>query len=276
MRAVGVLKSQWIVRWKSVLALLLALILLASVIAIISSFQARTVGVRINEHGQYVKNVEYYDMVQYRTPKTFDNTGILLWCLIFLSIYFAGKYRKFFISLSVSRYEMLIGNFLYLASLAVIFIVAAWLTPFLSRMALLLTGFRFASGVSMREIIWGSSKNILFDGAKIFCEFVLTIGISTFVGYLFARWWKIILLLMGLGIVSMIIVVMQVQLGKNLELLIRFADWLAEWMRMSFIPFIEKVVTTSITWKTLAYYFLMGVGFTALSYPILRKMPVKS
>ena len=275
MRATGVFKSQWTVQRRSILVFLLALFLIASVGAIFTSYQTKTFGVVITETGQYVENVEYYGMAQYNNPETFGNTIFLTWCLIALSISFAGKYRRFFISLSVSRYELLIGNFLHLVSLAALFTVAAWLIPFLSRLVLLSTGFRFAQGVSTREIILGSSKNVLFDGIRIFCEFVLAIGIGTFVGYLFVRWWKIILVLMGTGVVMLIVVASQHALGRNMELLTRFIIWLQDWMSTSLLPFLKSVLRAPITWRSLLYYFLTGVVFTGLSYPILRRMPVK-
>lgn len=276
MRVGGVVRYNYIRYGKALLAALIVVTVLTVGSNIAMRFiQADNMRIEAMGNGTYGAVASYDAMRIYSNPASFEWTGMFSWVILWMSCTLTGRDRKFLVTLSVSRYEILMGNFLFLITMALASTVLSWLIPLINRLALLAVGFRFQSTLSTQTLILGNSVRFLFDGAMVFSDFMFTIGLFTLLGYLFGRWWKQILVIMGAGLVIFIVVMSQLALGTFSKEIVDGIRWAADFAITRIAPAIETLFEWRESYQMILIQLGLGVGLTALSYPVLYKFKIK-
>jgi hypothetical protein len=276
MRVGGVIRYNYIRYGKGLLAALITVVILTVGSNIALRFiQAENMRIEMQANGSYGAVASFDAMRIYSNPASFEWVGVFSWMILWMSCTLTGRDRKFLVTLSVSRYEILLGNFLFMLSLAVMATVLAWLIPLINRLALLAVGFRFQNNLSTQTLILGNSARFLFDGVMLFSDFVLIIGAFTFLGYLFGRWWKQLLVIMGAGLVIFIVVMSQLALGNFSKEIVDGIIWFADYAVSHIAPAIEQLFEWRESYQMILLQLGLGVGLTALSYPVLYKFKIK-
>ena len=253
MRVGGVVRYNYIRYGKALLAALIVVTVLTVGSNIAMRFiQADNMRIEAMGNGTYGAVASYDAMRIYSNPASFEWTGMFSWVILWMSCTLTGRDRKFLVTLSVSRYEILMGNFLFLTTMALASTV-----------------------LSTQTLILGNSARFLFDGTMVFSDFMFTIGLFTLLGYLFGRWWKQLLIIMGAGLVIFIVVMSQLALGNFSKEIVDGIVWFADFAVQRIAPAIEKLFEWRESYQMILIQLGLGVGLTALSYPVLYKFKIK-
>lgn len=214
-------------------------------------------------------------LTMYVDPSVIVSVGSYSYVIAILALLLIGRERQFFVSMSTSRYEVLLGSLLFLVTMsAALAVVGGLLLPILVRLVLSVAGFTTRGGWSAQVILTGGDTLWWRTVILNFLDMVEMAGWVTLAGYLIKRWWKAMLIIGGAGIV--LVILLATQLSST-----RYVQMLAEWAINAINWFIEDA------WPAMERYFAetnlgiialrkigAGVVLTALSYPVMRWMKV--
>lgn len=211
----------------------------------------------------------------YVDPSVVVGTGSFSFIVFLLALIISGRDRQFFVAMSTSRYEVLIGSFVFLITLsAALAVVGGLVLPILIRLVLMLTGFGVQNGWSANVVLTGGDslwwRAIISD----FLDMVELAGIMTLVGYLFRRWWKVILVIMAAGIVTMILLATQLNSSRYIQMLFEWGIQFFTWLSEVALPAMERYFNETHLALIALRKVAVATVLTALSYPVMRWMKV--
>jgi hypothetical protein len=213
-------------------------------------------------------------MVMYSNPEIVVGGGLLTAFVWMSALWLSMREHKFIVSLSVTRIEVLMSSTCYLVALSAIMTGVLWVSSTLGRGVLWAAGFKLRDGWDVYTLLTGKNSNMMSDLLLSFTGKLLYAGSYTLTGYIFVRWWKVILIGFGALIALIITVTTQIQLPAFLTDLRPFIEWLVQWIYETVLPFFRNFFNES----RLYMLALRDIGFAfvcfALCYPVMRKMAV--
>lgn len=214
-------------------------------------------------------------LTMYINPAAIVSASSYSYVVAILALIIIGRERQFFVSMSTTRYEVLIGSFLFLITMALaLTVVGGLILPILVRLILPLMGFTTKGGWTVNTILIGGDSLWWRTLILNFLDMVEMAGWVTLVGYLIKRWWKIMLILGGAGIVVFILMVTQLSSTRFVQALGQWAIETIDWFMNEGWPAIERYFSETNLGIIALRKVGVGVGLTALSYPIMRWMKV--
>jgi len=229
-----------------------------------------------------------YSQGNFIDPADFTSSSSFSILVTVFALWLVNRERKFMVSLSVTRRELLLGSLYFLIALAALMTAAQYLVDVIGRGVMWIAGTTPRGGWNARFIAGhsptaGWSVELLFTGgnprwAEVllsnFSAMVSDAGIYTLIGYLFLRWWKVILIMLASGIVLLIVLATQIRFFQQLNELANFLTWFVQWLVETAIPAIIDFVYNSSLWLVVSRNAAICAACFALSYPVMRKMPV--
>ncbi|NLG25232.1 MAG: hypothetical protein GX558_07735, partial [Clostridiales bacterium] len=178
--------------------------------------------------------------------------------------------RKFIVTMSVSRHEFLAGSYLFLVALSAAMVVAIWLTSLIGYAALWALGYGMGAAITPMQLLTGNWAKLIVA----FSWMASGAGIVTLIGYLTARWWKIILSVLGALIAAAILVATQLNLRTNAAMVLDWLERVVYWIFEVAVPMIYRYFWGAAPAAMVARNLLLGLGATVASYPVMRGMRI--
>lgn len=274
MRALGIFRYHWL-RNRSALIILFAIMLAISVgtSLFLMHYTAATVSMEMTGEGVEVYE-SHADMSAFSDPDTFTSLAIFEWAMLVFALMLVGKERKYLVTMSAARWEILLGNGLFLLSLAAAMALSVWFLNVVGRAVLWIVGFRVRDGWNVKMLLWANNPLM---GQKIllhFSQLVFEAGMFTLIGHLFSRWRKQILILFGVCVALGITLIVQLNFGyyvKNIEDFLKFVEWAVYTLE----PVIKKLFYSVKDWAFALRQIVVGLLLTLVSYPIMRRVAVR-
>lgn len=276
MRISGVVKYHFQRRWRMSLIFVLAVCLITAITAVSLLKTGREVSTIVNEQGQVVTHVSYGNVAFMNDPSKLINASAFVFLIYLFSVAILSRDRRFLVSLSVPRSQILIGSFLFMLALSVcLAILGGLILPIAARLLMMLFGLPIRGGWSASAILTGNNPNLLRDVFVEFCSMMFASGLLTLFGYVFLRWWKVLLILFGAGIVLIILLVNMIQWQTFLSSFLRDgAHWVLNFLE-DFLPRLIDFFENGDHLKLALIQLGIGLGGSCLSYPVMRGMPVR-
>ena len=187
--------------------------------------------------------------------------------------------RSFFVTASASRWEFMLGLMGFIALFSLAATGVNWLVGVLNRLEMPLLGMKVRQGFTPGLVLTGGRPG--FGGSLLLCftRMLMAAGWACLVYALFARWWKPLLILMGAGIVVLIVLGVQVQLGAYTASMVEAARAFARWLEESFIPnvapVLERIFNESRLWVLALRDLAQAAVCFVLVYLIILRMKVR-
>lgn len=210
----------------------------------------------------------------YDNPASMTNASLFSAFVWISALWLVRRERKFEVSLSVARFEMLAGSFLYIVAAAAAMTLSYLLVSVVGRGVMWLGGFRLRNGWNLKVLLTGGDDRLCQTLLVAFTGMISTACAYTFIGYLMARWWKQILILFAVGVALLILFLTQM---NTVRLFMLARDWLAQnvaWLVDELLAAYVRAVLESNPYQVALYDLLIALGAMALSYPVMRGMPV--
>jgi len=256
---------------KILIYVLIALIIsLSSALFILPYTESR---VMVNTGDTVVIDRAHVGMAMYEVPAEFTSPFLFTALVALSALWLTGRERKFLVSMSVTRRELLLCSLYYLVLLSVILTIAQFAVAIVGRGVMWIAGFAPRGGWTVEKLVTGGpgwAERHLSD----FTVRLRYAGVYTLIGYLFARWWKVIVIAFASGVALLIVLISQVNLIRLLPQLFDYLTWLIPWIFTEAIPAVIDYLTNSSTWEGVAVNLVICLGAFALSYPVMRRMPV--
>lgn len=275
MNVMAVAKYQWRRQHKLIYIYIGIMLLSVIITAAALMFSMREVSMTIDQTGRIVNHVSYGAVAFLDDPSRILEPSAFTMLIIILVFVALRRDREFLVSCSVPRYRVLLGSLAFLGIMSVaLSVVGGLVAPAILRVALLLFGFPLKGGWSVNTIILGGNARLPLDMLTATMDMMAFAGIYTMLGYIFLRWWKVILVLFGAFVGTIILLVAMVQWQTVVaQIVMNFADWV-EWAMEQLIPLIESFFSKE---NQLVYSTrFLGVGLISMliSYPVMRGMKV--
>lgn len=214
----------------------------------------------------------------YEDPSAFTSTGLLQSFVAFMAIWIMWKERRFLVTLSMTRGQVLLGSLGYLLVLSLILTLAYMLLPAMGRGILWICGFHLEKPWSIEILLTGGDPEWWISALHMLAGSLFLAGYWTFLAAVWNRWWKILLLLGGIGIALLILFASQIRwldsgILANLEQ--HAADmiiWIFDEMIPAIIRFFEYIASHAL--MVIAAKAGAGILLSLLSYPVVRGMKV--
>ena len=274
MRALHMIRYHWRRRWR--LTLLLAALMLvvstATLLYVRAEYATSMVvfqgGIAHVEHGYGTVNMSF-------------NYSLLFTILTWIAaVRVLATERAFFVTASASRREFVLS----LAGFVVLYALAMtginWLIGVVNRLEMPLLGMRVRNALTPQLALTGGNPTFLYDLVRTFTGMLAASGWACLVYALFARWWKVILILFGAGIVVMLVLGVQVSLGAYTQSMADAARAFVEWVEDYFIPVVVPKIEAFFAERRLWVLSLrdliqFAVGML-LVYPVILRLKVKN
>lgn len=224
--------------------------------------------------------IEVFDtgtsMNVYRDPSTIAVGFDLTTVIIVIALILIKKNRELLTTLSVTRYEQILSGFVYVVFMsAVLTFMGKVILPMLVYGIMALCGINVQGGWTASLILTGNNPNFFKDLYDSFIFMIALGGLFTLLGYVMVRWWKIILVAGAVLTVTAIIMFTQYSTSKFIVYLIEHIEEIVQYIEDVIIPFFDRILDNSDTALYTLRYLAFSVLCTALSYPIMRRMPVR-
>ncbi|MDL2206626.1 hypothetical protein LJC33_06940 [Eubacteriales bacterium OttesenSCG-928-N13] len=260
-------------RW-TVLICILATIAISLIAMFSELHNAQRVMVSISPSGVLETTTTYHGYVSVLSdPSNLSYVGTLMFLVVVLTVMSLHRDRRFLVSLSVTRYQQLLGMYLYLICMAIgLILLGGVLLPILTRALLLVLGYPLKGGWD--TLLTGGNANMARDLFVNFCQMISSIGWFALIGYVVNRWWKVLLILMGAGIVLLIAFLNLINISS---FVMNFADSLLDWARWAVdtvIPWLEEFFKEENILPQALTAMASGVVCMIISYPVMRGMRV--
>lgn len=275
MNIMGVAKYHWRRRWFLSAAFVLTMVVIVLVSAGVLILNNRTVSMALDAQGRVIEHVSYDTVAFQSDPSRLINPSAFGMLVFLFALAILKRDRMFLVSVSVPRYQVLLGSFVFLTSLSVaLALIGGIIAPVFCRAVLWAVGFPIRGGWNAQALFTGNNPNLMRDILISICDMIGSAGLFTLLGYIFLRWWKPLLILFGAGIAVMILLVTMVQWETYIaQLLLRAADWV-QWAIEQLIPMIQNFFSgeNQVAWAWTE--LIAGFACTALAYPVMRGMKV--
>lgn len=275
MKIMGVMKYHWRRRWFLSMVFCLGSVAIMGVMLAVMFLMFREVTSVVNAEGQIVQHVSYTNLRLVSDSRISVTYSGLSFLVFLFSLAILNRDRRFLVSLSVPRYQILLGSFLFLVSLALaLAVLSGLILPALTRLVMMGIGFPVRGGWSATAVLTGNNINMGRDVLLEVCSMICTAGVFTLLGYVFLRWWKILLILGSAFIVAIILLVAMINWESMLSVYaLRLADWL-QWLVETWLPRVVEFFRNPEPVRTGLIQLGVGVGCSILSYPVMRGMKV--
>lgn len=275
MKIMGVMKYHWRRRWFLTMVFCLGVLVVTALVAGSLIVRSREVTNVVNAEGQIVPHVSYTNVTFAANPDRLMDASAFSFLVFLFSLAIVNRDRRFLVSLSVPRYQILLGSMLFLLSLALaLAVLGGLILPVLARLVLMGIGFPIRGGWSAAAVLTGNNINMGRDVLLEVCSMICTAGVFTLLGYVFLRWWKVLLILGSAGIVAIILLVAMVNWQSMIGVYAaQLLDWL-EWFVETWLPRIVEFFQNPEPVRIGLIQLGVGVGCSILSYPVMRGMKV--
>lgn len=273
MRALGMVKYHWRRQWKTALFFTLMMMVISTITVIVTCMQnTSTMLVFTDGVARLVKGAGWITLSFNYSPLFV----ILLWVT---AISLLRYERSFFITASSSRWEFLLGAFMFIVMYAAGLSLTTYLVSVFNRLTLVVMGIQMRQPWTLGMIMTGNEAGLLGRYTLEFTGMICAAGYASLIYVLFARWWKQILILMGTGIVVLVVLGVQISLGAYTQSMVDFARGIVEWIENVYIPKIVPMFSDffneSRTWVLALRDIVQGLVCYAIIYPVIMKMRVK-
>lgn len=212
----------------------------------------------------------------YNDPSGVVVSGNFSMMIVIVALLLIKRNRELMTTLSVTRYEQIVGGFVYLLIMSAgLTILSEWLVPMLTFLVMAVFSLPVRGGWSAVRILTLGSDNLLLTMYKSFIMMIASFGLLTLLGYIFQRWWKIILIAFAALTLGAIIAFSQYSTSRFITYVLENAEQIADYILDVVVPFFGRMFDSS----NVFLYTLRFVGFsvvcTLISYPIMRRMPVR-
>jgi len=189
----------------------------------------------------------------------FDYIGaftVLAWAI---ALAIATSERRLLASMGASNWEWLLSLVLYSALQAVVFTLFSVLLGALGRSAMMLMGMEASTPWSAQLIFTGG----LYGAANMLrmCAGIALLAV------VFKRWWKPILIVFGAGIVTMVVLVIQVEVSSYATQIVYWIEQFIRFLENSVLPALEAYYSNTTFGARLGREFLDALVLFALCYP---------
>jgi hypothetical protein len=216
----------------------------------------------------------YSGMSMYSNPEVVVGGGLLTAFVWMSALWLSMREHKFMVSISVTRIEILLSAVYYLAALSAIMTGTLWISSTLGRAVMWASGFKLRDGWDAYTLLTGNNSNLSADLLLSFTNKFLYASVYSLTGYIFVRWWKVILIGFGALIALIITVTTQIQLPAYLTDLRPFFEWLVQWIYETVMPIIRGFFDESRLYVRALRDLGFALIYFALCYPVMRKMTV--
>jgi len=196
--------------------------------------------------------------------------------IVALAILLIKKNRDLLTTLSVTRYEQIIAGYVYMLFMSLaLTLLGKMIIPALIYAMMSLLGIAVRGGWSISMILTGNNPHFMKD---LYDSFIFMIALSsmfTLIGYIMVRWWKIVLIALGATVVAGIVIRTQYSNAKLIVYIMEHISEIIQYITDVIMPFIDRVLDNSNTLLYTIRYMGFSVLCTVISYPIMRRMPVR-
>lgn len=257
--------------YKKLLIFAAALLLMSFAMVLMTMNSLR--GTKLELGGGTVLTRETYYGTVTANPFATTNTSVFSMVVAVIAIFLVKRERKAAIARSIARHQFLLGTAAFLLALSAAMAVVMWIEQMLGVLLLISLGFFPPEGWDVMTILTGNNQNILADVLMNFLNMFAAGAYYTLIGYLFARWWKALLVIMGAGIVLTVIFFTQVNRFTVSQDLIVMLQNVVDWAENVLVPWIERWYAETRLYM-LALRPLTGAAASLLlCYPIILRMP---
>lgn len=215
----------------------------------------------------------YPNLRFYQDPSQIMDASFLVMLTVILAFIIVSRDRRFFVSLSVSRWESLLGSLIFLAGCSVaLSVIGGFILQTVVRLVLMLLRISPAGGWSIQTLLGVQKQDWWRAHLLTLLDMVEAIGIATFVGYVLARWWKPLLIASIAFVAVVIVVATQLSTTSFVQRMLEWGRWAIEWIIDQLIPAMDRYFSNTNLAFIAARKIAVGVGLTALSYPVVRWM----
>jgi len=183
--------------------------------------------------------------------------------------------RRFLVAMSTARYEVLTGSLAFLLSMSLsLAVVGSIIMPTVSNLILWAMGFSIRGGWTALSVVTGGHADWWRTMLINLFDMIQYAGIATILGYVMLRWWKPILIASVAGIVVLILIATQLYMNTYVQKLAESAIWLINKLVEEIWPAFERYMSGTNLALIAGQKIAVGIGLTALAYPIMRGMKV--
>ena len=271
----GVIKYHWRRRRLLMGIFVLGAVAIVLINALTLMVTLRSDGIGISNTGVISHQVNYNGLAIDADPSRIMNPSVFSMLIAILALATIRKDREFLVSCSVPRHQIWLGTcgFLLLSAVGIC-LVGGLIAPSICRMVMLLAGLPLAGGWSAQTILFGGDAQWSFMMITSLLSLIGMAGNYMLVGYLCLRWWKIILVLFCVMILSLILLVKMVQWETFVAQLVRDVAIYAERFIGWAVRFVDSLMSRDGQMKLALWSMGWGVIGMLLSYPVMRGMKV--
>lgn len=197
----------------------------------------------------------------------FDYIGaftVLAWAI---ALAIATSERRLLASMGASNWEWLLSLVLYSALQAVVFTLFSVLLGALGRSAMMLMGMEASAPWSAQLIFTGGRENFWQDCLYGAANMLRMCAGAALLAVVFKRWWKPILIVFGAGIVTMVVLVIQVDVSSYASQIVYWIEQFIRFLENSVLPALEAYYSNTTFGARLGREFLDALVLFALCYP---------
>lgn len=195
--------------------------------------------------------------------------------MLFFALNTMRAERRYLLSNNLTRYEFMLGTYAASVTMAVMLVVIRYLIDLICRIATYFMGFTINMMVWSPQLIFLSTSDYLPALVSEIGSLILLAGVATIIMLLFTRWKK--------TCIAMMVLMMALPFLLRSFLPVNWQSWLLEnanlvieWLVKSFDRYKWLFMIDIPAWQALLQQLLMGTVLYALSYLIVRRLPVRT
>ena len=259
--------------YKKILFFSAIVLALSILIAFLNLWNARSMRMTLTGSGMEFRDA-YHGVSIYTNPFAVTNGSVFSVAVWLIALFIIKREHKFLIAQSVSRIEIIVTTVCFSAVLSLMMTLIMWLASILGILSIWIGGFNISGGWTAAALLTGNNPKLAVTLFESFSGMFASAGIYTLIGYLFVRWWKIILIIAGAGIAALILFVTQIQVSQYLQQIAENAIEFIRWFVDTFIPYLIDFYNDDHAFFRIGSNMLAGLATFAVSYPVMRRMPV--
>ena len=276
MRIGGIWRYYMATTWRSValLSAIVAVVFLA-ILVFMMPHMAVSVTSQINlGAGEVIVSRTELNKPALSTP--FGTSGLIyfIFMLCFALTTMCSE-RRYLLSNNLTRYEFMLGTYVSSLTIAVALTAVRYIIDLICRAATYFMGFTISGMVWTPQLILASTSNYLTSLLVDMGGLVMLAGAATLVSLLFTRWKKTCIALM--------VLMMALPFLMTSFLPVNWQNWLIEhsseviqWLVESFDKYKWLFMIDVPAWQALLQQLIAGTLMYAISYLVVRRLPVRT
>ena len=273
MNMVSVMKYYW--RCNKLAISVFCLVTIASMLLNTAALvrNTRTVTTMPNAQGVITQHVSYSNLAFQSNLGRLNNAAPFGLLATLFALATIKKDREFLVSCSVPRYRIWLGTCAFLILLsAALAVMSGLIAPALCRAGLMAIQFPMEGG--WQSVPTGNDPHVMRTILITAMSSIGTAGCYMLIGYLFARWWKVILIGFGVLLVTFILLANMVRWQTYLaEVMANLSVYIEDFMR-NIVPQLQAFFSEENRMRLTLYQLGIGCICMLLSYPVMRGMKV--